>query len=92
MLEFGLDTLQIGGIPNAPQLLADALADRQFWGEMDGILGQVILATLPGDAGEHGLASGAQARMIVGGDEGEPPHAAGHQDCPGRPASGARPR
>ncbi len=54
-------------------------ADLQVWGVMDGVLGQVILATLPGDAGEHGLASGAQARMIVGGDEGEPPHAAGHQ-------------
>ena len=53
MLEFGLGALQVGGVPDAPQLFADALADLQVWGVMDGVLGQVILATLPVSPGPN---------------------------------------
>ena len=35
------------------QLGSDALADLGFWGMVDGVLGEVELAALPGGAAEH---------------------------------------
>ena len=85
---FGLG--QVGRIPDRTQLGADAFADGEAGCMMDGVLGEVELATLPFSAAKDGPAGGAQADMIVGDDV--PPRACrALAGLPERPASAPRP-
>ena len=70
---------QACGIPNGAKLFADGLANGLIGSVVDGVLGQVELATLPAGAGEHRLPCGFKARMIVRGDELDALQAARHQ-------------
>lgn len=67
--EFSLGACEIDGVPDGPELSPDGLADGEGWGVVDGVLCEVELASLPGRAGQDGLAGDPEARVIVTGDE-----------------------
>ena len=77
--QLGFGGGEVFGVPDLAQLAADALADGDCRGMMDGVLRQVELAALPDGAAQHGLAGGLQAGMIVGSDESHAAHAASDQ-------------
>src|SRR5581483_7093572 len=52
---------QIWAVEERAQVLGDFLAEMNFWDHGHGILLEMKLATLPGDAGQAGGQSGAQA-------------------------------
>src|SRR5512132_3203641 len=71
-VEFLLRGLQRGGVPDPPQLGADALADGGVGGVVNGVLREVELAALPDGTGQDGAAGG----MVVADDEADAAHAA----------------
>jgi hypothetical protein len=66
---------QRGRVSDCAQLSADALADRDVRGMMDGVPGQMELTTLPICSTKDGPAGGAQTGMVVGNDVFHPAHA-----------------
>src|SRR5512147_1828802 len=67
-VEFFLRGLQRGGVPDPPQLGANALADGGVGGVVNGVLREVELTALPDSAGQDGAAGGPQPGMVVTDD------------------------
>ena len=64
-LKLLLRASQAWGIPNGAELFPIGLANGLIGSVVDGVLGEVELAALPAGAGQHGLAGGLEAGMIV---------------------------
>ena len=66
-VEFLLRGLQRGGVPDSPQLGADALADGGVGCVVNGVLREVELAALPDGTGQDGAASASSSATTMPG-------------------------
>lgn len=63
-LEFRLGVGAVCGVEDAAQFGPDALADGAAWCVVDGVLGEMELASLPESPGQDGLAGGAETGVV----------------------------